>query len=397
MMKSSISSYIWPGQTHVGFGAVDLAGQEAVAREAKRVFIIADPGVVAVGLTEPVVASLDAARVAHLIYDRVVPNPDAGSVDAAGEAFRQSDADLIIGLGGGSGLDTAKAVRLLAGGPPTGRIAEYALLLGDQARPTPQPHRMPPMIAIPTTAGTGSEVTPWAVITDHARRLKFGIGGPALLPTVALVDPALTLTLPATLTAATGIDALTHCIEAYVSTNNHNPALDPLILHGVELIGRSLRAAVAQGANEAARADMALAAVLGGIAISSNWLGACHALAHQLSSLAEVQHGVANGLMLPHQMAYSLVGALDRYARLAEALDQPQPVEGTPRRRAERAVEAVRELIADIGLPTRLRDAGVTEALIPALAKNAMVDLNWMTNPRAIDEAAMEALYRQAY
>ncbi|HEX9925948.1 MAG TPA: iron-containing alcohol dehydrogenase [Anaerolineae bacterium] len=397
MMKSSISSYIWPGQTHVGFGAVDLAGQEAVAREAKRVFIIADPGVVAVGLTEPVVASLAAAKVAHVIYDRVVPNPDAESVDAAGEAFRQSDADLIIGLGGGSGLDTAKAVRLLAGGSPEGRIAEYALMLGDQAQPTLQSHRMPPMIAIPTTAGTGSEVTPWAVITDHAHRLKFGIGGPALIPTVALVDPALTLTLPPKLTAATGIDALTHCIEAYVSTNNHNPALDSLILYGVELIGRSLRVAVVQGANETARADMALAAVLGGIAISSNWLGACHALAHQLSSLADVQHGVANGLMLPHQMEYSLAGALDRYARLAEALDQPRPVEGTPRRRAERAVEAVRELIADIGLPTRLRDTGVTEALIPALAKNAMVDLNWMTNPRAIDEAAMKALYRQAY
>ena len=218
------------------------------------------------------------------------------------------------------------------------------------------------------------------------------------MPTIALIDPELMLTLPPMLTAATGMDALSHCIEAYVSTND-NPALDPRILHGIELIGRSLRVAVVQGQtaqSREARRDMALAAMIGGIAISSKWLGACHSLAHQLSGFANVQHGVANALMLPHQMAYSLVGALERYARIAEALNMPP--EGSLRQRAERAIEAVRELTVDVGLPTRLRDVGVTEEMIPGMAYNAYnIDLNWWTNPRTVNEAVMEQLYHSAF
>jgi alcohol dehydrogenase class IV len=394
MTSQAISYYIWPGQVQFGFGAAGLVGQEARTHQASHVFIIADPGVVAAGLTEPVIASLKVAGLSYNLYDRVIPNPDTESVDTAVTAFRESEADCIVGVGGGSGLDTAKAVRLAAGGG--GRIAEYALLLGDKTRP---PGRdMAPMIAIPTTAGTGSEVTPWAVITDNSRKLKMGVGGAFLMPTVALIDPELMLTLPPMLTAATGMDALSHCIEAYVSTND-NPALDPMILHGIELIGRSLRVAVVQGQtaqSREARRDMALAAMIGGIAISSKWLGACHSLAHQLSGFANVQHGVANALMLPHQMTYSLTGALERYARIAEALGGPP--EGSLRQRAERAIEAVRELTVDVGLPTRLRDVGVTEEMIPGMAYNAYnIDLNWWTNPRTVNEVVMEQLYRAAF
>ncbi|MEW5959223.1 MAG: iron-containing alcohol dehydrogenase [Chloroflexota bacterium] len=395
-MKPSISTYVWPGQTHFGFGAAGLTGQEAKARRARRVFIVADPGVVTAGLVEPVESSLKAAGLSYGLYDRVTPNPDLESIDAAVAAFRESKADLIVGIGGGSGLDTAKALRLVAGGPPEGRTAEYSLVLGDKARPVPPPAALPPFIAIPTTAGTGSEVTPWAVITNHQARRKFGVGGPDLAPTVALVDPELTLTLPPFLTAATGMDALTHCIEAYVSTND-NPMLDPMILYGIELIGRSLRVAVAQGANQSARRDMALASLMGGIGISSKWLGACHSLAHPLSALADVQHGLANAMMLPHQMAYSLPGALERYARLGEALDAPRLASGPLTQRARRAVEAVRELAQDIDLPTRLSEVGVTEALLPQLAQAAYRDSNWLSNPRRVTEAVMEKLYREAY
>jgi alcohol dehydrogenase class IV len=395
-MKPSISTYLWPGQTHFGFDAAGLAGQEAKALPAKSVFILADPGIILVGLLEPVCESLKAVGIAYTIYDKVIPNPDTESVDAAGAAFRESGADLIIGVGGGSGLDTAKGVRLLAGGPPEASIIEYALFLGDKSRPAPRPHEMPPMIAIPTTAGTGSEVTPWAIITDHTRNFKTGYGGPYLIPTVALVDPELTLTLPPLLTAATGLDALSHCIEAYVSTKD-NPALDPMILYGIELIGRSLRVAVAQGENYNARREVALASLIGGIGISSKWLGACHSLAHPLSVLADVQHGAANALMLPPQMAYSLVGAMERYARIGEALDPSHPAQGSLRQRAERAVEAVQELVVDVGLPTRLRQVGVTEAMIPELAKSAYGDPNWVSNPRPVNEAVMEQLYRQAF
>jgi alcohol dehydrogenase class IV len=230
------SYYIWPGQVHLGFGVARRAGQEAQAEGARNVFVIADPGVVAAGLVEPVTDSLKAARLAYVLYDRVIPNPDMASVDAAVAAFRESEADLIVGIGGGSGLDTAKAVRLVAGGPREGRVAEYALRLGEQARPHPK--QLPPYIAIPTTAGTGAEVTPWAVITDQEQRFKFGVGGARSVPSIALIDPELMLTLPPFLTAATGMDALTHCVEAYVSTND-NPALDPMILHAIALIARS--------------------------------------------------------------------------------------------------------------------------------------------------------------
>jgi alcohol dehydrogenase len=395
-MKPTIAKYIWPGPTHFGFGAAALVGPQVKAVQGTAVFILSDPGVIEAGLLEPVIASLDTAGLSHIIYDQTPPNPDIASINTAGAAFRASGADAIVAVGGGSVLDAGKAVRLLVGGPEEASVAEYALILRDKARPAPQPHDMPPMIAIPTTAGTGSEVTPWALITDLERKLKFGVGGAYLMPNVALIDPEVSLSLPATLTAATGIDALSHCIEAYVSTNE-NPALDPMILYGIELIGRSLRLAVAQPGNHQARQDMMLAAMIGGIAISSRWLGACHALAHQLSSFAHIHHGVAIALMLPHQMAYSLIGALERYSHIAAALAPYGAEEGSLRQRAERAVTEVRQLITDVGLPTRLRDVGITGEMISPLAKNATIDLNWQTNPRLINEEAMAYLYEQAF
>ena len=393
-METKISSYVWPGDTHFGFGAAGRTGREATAYNARRAFIVTDPGVAAAGLLEPVEESLKAEEVSYTIYREIPPNPDFGSVDAAGAAFRSAGADLVVGVGGGSVLDAAKALRLLVGGPPEATIDEYVLKKGGPDRKPPDRRVMPPMIAVPTTAGTGSEVTPWGVLTNLERHLKQSVGGPYLVPSAALVDPALTLTLPPSLTAATGLDALSHLIEAYVSTN-HTPILDPMILYGIELIGRSLRRAVAQPDDGDARSDVMLASTIGGIAISSKWLGACHSLAHQLSSLADVHHGVAIALMLPHQIAFSLKGAPERYAQIAAALDGEPPV--APRCGPERAAEAVRDLIVEIGLPLRLRDAGVGREMIPALADNAFLDLNWATNPCAISRDQMAALYEAAY
>lgn len=393
MATSSISTYLWPGEVYFGFGAAQKTGALAAARGGKHVFIIADPGVVGAGLHEPVLAAIKSAGLAYTLYDHVTPNPDAESIDQAAAAFRECGAQAMVSVGGGSALDTAKAAVLVAGGPPEGRVAEYAYMLGDKKRPDPM--RVAPYLAIPTTAGTGAEVTPWAVVTDGSRKFKFGVGGAFLTPAVAVVDPELMMTLPPFLTAATGMDALTHCIEAYVSIND-NPVLDPMILYGLTLIARSLRAAVAQGSDRAARRDMAEAALIGGIAISSKWLGACHSLAHQLSGFASVQHGLANAIMLPHQMAFSLPGALERYARVGEALGAEQS--GTLRQRAERAVEAVAKLRADVGLPARLSAVGVTEDLIAPMAKSAYThDLNWTTNPRPVTEKDLEDIYRRAF
>lgn len=390
---STTSYYIFPDQVHFGFGTAQKAGAEAKADGARNVFVIADPGVVAAGLVEPVLASVKAAGLVHTVYDKVIPNPDAPSVDAACDAYRAAGADLILGIGGGSALDTAKATRMVVAGPPDGKVAEYAYRMGDKARPHPK--HLPTYIAVPTTAGTGAEVTPWAVITDPADKFKFGVGGPRSVPTLAIIDPELMLGLPAPLTAGTGMDALTHLIEAYTSTNE-NPVLDAMILHGIELVARHLPEAVAKGSNRAAREAMAHAAMMGGIAISSKWLGACHSVAHQLSGFANVPHGLANAIMLPHVMRYNLPGAIEKYARVTAALGGSTA--GTLRQQAEAAVASVDQLNRDVNLPARLRDVGVKDEHILPMAKYAYtVDLNWWTNPRSVSESVMEQLYRAAF
>jgi alcohol dehydrogenase class IV len=221
--------------------------------------------------------------------------------------------------------------------------------------------------------------------------LKKGVGGPALLPTVALIDPEMTMTLPPFLTAATGMDALSHCIEAFVSTNTAPVALNPLILQGITLIGRSLPVVVHEPGNRMARYEVMLGAMLGGIAISSRWLGACHSLAHQLSGFANVHHGHACAIMLPHTMAYNLDHAADAYAMVAAALN------GGTAATPEAAVARVHQLNQEVGLPTRLRDVGVTEEMIPPMAHNATIDLNWTTNPCPIGESDMANLYWKAF
>lgn len=390
-MIQTIANYVWPGQTHFGFGAAELAGQQAKALRATAAFIITDPGCRTAGLLEPVLASLREAGIGATVFDQIPGNPTIAAVDTAAAAFRDSGADLIIGLGGGSALDAAKGVREQAGGPAEASIADYALMLGELARPVPDVRDMPPMIAIPTTAGTGAEVTPWAVLTDEATKLKKGVGGPALLPTVALIDPQMTMTLPPFLTAATGMDALSHCIEAFVSTNTAPLALNPLILQGITLLGRSLPVAVHEPGNRIARYEVMMGAMLGGIAISSRWLGACHSLAHQLSGFANVHHGHACAIMLPHTMEYNLNDAAEPYALVAAALN------GSGTATAETAVTRVHQLNQEVGLPTRLREVGVTEEMIPPMAHNATIDLNWTTNPCPIGESEMAALYWKAF
>ncbi len=394
-MTAQKSTYYWPGTVHFGFGTAGLVAREAARREAKSAFIVVDPGVVKAGLLDVILDALYANKMIFTIFDKVKQNPDVESVNTAVKAFREAKADIIIGVGGGSTLDSAKAIKLMAAGPASATVWDYATLLRQERRPYPPPHKMPPYIAIPTTSGTGSEVTPWSVITRNEDNLKFWVGDDTTIPDVALLDPGLTLTLPPQLTAATGMDALAHLIEAYVSTRSQ-PLLDPLILSGIELVGSCLRTAVAQSKNREARSGMMQASLIGGIAISSKLMGACHSLAHPLSGLADVHHGLACGIMLPHQMNYSLVGAMARYAQIAAALDEAWR-EGMPvRERALGSAIAVSQLMQDIGLPSRLSQVGVKKSLIPALAKAAYADLNWLTNPREINEEGMAALYNAA-
>jgi 4-hydroxybutyrate dehydrogenase len=380
--------YIWPGEVWSGIGSVTQTGEAVMACQGQHAFLLIDPGVT--GLLPPILTALEQNHIPYTISENVMADPGVTAVDTTTARFLASGADLIIAIGGGSALDQAKAMRLLAATPPESTIADYLGILGDRAKPLPPARDLPPMIAIPTTAGTGSEVTPWGVITDPVQQRKSGVGGNKLLPNIAILDPELTYGLPPFLTAATGLDALCHLIEAFVSTNRH-PALDPLILRGIELVGWRLSTAVSTPDHRQARRDMLEAAMLGGIAISSNWLGACHSLAHPLSPLAGVHHGLACAIMLPHQMAFSLDAASERYGRIAATLSD------NPQASATEAVTQVQTLLETTGLPTRLRDVGVTQEQIPRLALAAHQDTNWTTNPCPLTETDMAALYRAAW
>lgn len=377
-------TYLWPGTTLVGRGCIEQLGAHVAALGGGHAFLMVDPGVA--HLLPALEASLASADVTWTAFDRIAGNPTAADTDAAFTAYAAAGADLIVAVGGGSALDMGKGVRILAGSPAGVSVAEYQSTRGEHRRPNPPRSALPPMIAAPTTAGTGSEVTPWGVVTDTQTQQKAGVGT-NLIPDVALCDPDLTVSLPPHLTAATGMDALSHLIEAYVSTNAH-PMLDPLIRHGIALVADNLPLAVAEPGNVAARTAMMEAALLGGVALSSNWLGACHSLAHQLSTFAGMHHGLACALMLPPQMAFSRTGAPERYADVAEALCGDRSAD---------PAALVAALNATCGLPARLRDAGVRQEHLTPMSEHAMRDTNWWTNPVRPTQADMTAMYEAAF
>ncbi len=354
-----------------------------------RVLLITDPGVQHAGLVEWILEALRRSGLAWIVFGGVQPDPTDQLIDSAAEDFRNEKLDAFVAVGGGSCIDTAKALQfVLYGG---GNIVDYDLGLGDSVRPAPE--RKAPLIAIPTTSGTGSEVTAWAVVTDTRRKSKFSVGGASLVPSVALIDPDMTKTMPPSLTAVTGMDALSHCLESYVSTVE-NLLGDVLSLQGIRLVAHSLRRAVADGTDMEARTNMALASMIGGMSLNLKWGGACHSLAHVLSANIGLSHGASIGLMLPHQMEYSLSGALERYAHVAEALGHST---GSLPERGQGAVTAVKSLVHDLGLPDRLRDVGVTKDDLSEMAQKAMLDDSHTTNPRQCDVEGMKEIYAKAF
>ncbi|GIV98207.1 MAG: alcohol dehydrogenase [Herpetosiphonaceae bacterium] len=333
--------------------------------------IIADPGVVAAKLLEPVQQGLSGAVDIVGIYSDVPANSSVQVVEAAAAFAREHGADLIVAVGGGSPLDTAKCVRILL--TEGGRLHDYE---GYNLLERP----LVPMIAIPTTAGTGSEVTPYAVIRDEEQQIKLTFSSPYLAPDLAILDPLLTLTLPPRLTAATGLDALTHAIETYVSTEA-NPISEALALGAMDTISNSLRQATFQGDDLEARSQMLIASCMAGMAFSSSFLGVVHALAHALGGHFPVHHGTANAIFLPHGMRYNSVVAPERFARIARQLgvnvggrSRPEVIED--------GIAAVETLVKDLGLPTRLRDVDVPYEALDELAEIALGDGAIYHNPR---------------
>lgn len=381
----SIFTYAHPSD--VTFGAGTLANLPEVASGfPERLLVISDPGVAAAGILDGVAAQLRAAGRRVETFTQVEPNPSVETVERALQVYMASGSAGVVAVGGGSAMDVGKAVALLGVFP--GPIEQYE---GIGKVPGP----VAPLICLPTTAGTGSEVTIFSVITHRQRRFKMPIGSAHLLPRAAICDPQLTLTLPQPVTAATGMDALTHAVECYTNTVYH-PISKTLALEAIRLIGASLRRAYARGGDLEARSQMLLASTMAAMAFTRTRLGNVHAMSHPVGAYFDVPHGVANALLLPYVLDWNLPGALDTLPRIAEALGEP--IDGlSPRAAAVVAVDAVRQLSRDVGIPERLRDVGVTRDAIPAMAADAMKSGNVAVNPRATRYEDIVSLFEQAW
>ncbi len=373
---------IWNYPTRIRFGAgeVKAVAAEAAALGARRVFIVTDPTLRRLGLHEPVERALAAANIPVEVFDGVSENPTEDNIVAAAQSLSDFGADLIVGVGGGSALDAAKllAVRHAVALP----FAELDDNLGGAEH---IPHSLLPVIAIPTTAGTGSEVGRAGVVIAESTKIKTVIFSPAMLPRVAILDPEMTASMPPKVTAATGLDALTHCLEAYVATGDH-PMADGIALMGLELIAKYLPRAVAKGDDLVARGAMLKAAMMGATAFQKG-LGACHSLAHPLSSEFGAHHGLANALCLPAVVRFNRKTVPDKYERAAYALGV---VAGGV------LDEWLSAFARDLGITGSLADLGVTEKHLERLSELAVADGCHATNPRPCDRATLEELYRQS-
>jgi choline dehydrogenase len=366
-----------------GPGAIASVGDALDSLGVARPLLVTDPGVVAAGLLD---RALEHVR-DPVVFDQVRPNPDIALVDGGAETYRDSGCDGLVALGGGSSIDTAKSIGVVV--EHGGSILDY-----EYGR-TPLSSRIPPLVAVPTTAGTGSEVTLWAVITDHDRRIKFNVGGTPLIgPHVALIDPELMLGLPPAVTAATGMDALAHAIECY-TCDYHQPFNDAVALHAIELVGRWLRTAVEDGSNIEARTQMAHAATLGGMAYGTESAGAAHAMSQSAGGVHDCMHGALTARVLGPVCEYNAPAAPALYARIAQGLGADtsglDPLDA-----ALAGVEEVYRLTDDVGIPT-MEQLGFSEEEIPLLAQIAFEDPQTIGNPREIDESGYAEVYRNAF
>jgi len=370
-----------------GVGSVEKIGTEAQLLKAKKVLIITDQGVIQAGLLEGVEKSLQSVNLPFVIFDGVEPDPRIEVVEKSVEKAKKEGIDLIIGFGGGSSLDIAKVTSIMI--TNTGKIDSF---FGIDLVPNPGV----PVILIPTTAGTGSEVTPIAILSDTKEKLKKGIVSPTLFPEVAILDPKLTIGLPPSVTAFTGMDALTHAIEAYYSINATD-ITDLLAFKAMELLSKYLRMAYAHGENLAARSNMMEGSLLAGIAFANAGVGAVHAFAYPLGGEFHLAHGLTNTLMLPYVMRYNILGCPSKFAQMAKAFGEK--VEGISELvGAEIAVRFIERLSDDIRVPRRLRDVGIPADAIPRLAEAAMkVTRLLANNPRKVILEDAVAIYKFAY
>jgi 4-hydroxybutyrate dehydrogenase len=368
----------WSFPTTIVFGAGALATLPNHAKRigGKRALVVCDPGVRKAGLSDRVLSALKNGGIDALSFDGVDPNPVEKNVFDGVTEYEKFGADFLVAVGGGSPLDTAKLIALKT--THERPLVDYDDATGGDQFIGPD---VPPLITIPTTAGTGSEVGRSGVVTLEANHRKTVIFSPYLLAKVAILDPELTVSMPPRITAATGFDALTHCLEAYCSLGDH-PMADAIAIGGLELCARSLVRAVDEGADLEARGDMMKAAMMGAVAFQKG-LGACHSLAHPLSSEKGMHHGLANALCLPAVVEFNESAAGEKLARIKGILDPS----------AKSCADALRALRARVKLPNGLGAEGVTKADIPKLAAKAIEDACHRSNPRPCTQDELARLY----
>ncbi|KAL3690147.1 hypothetical protein R1sor_016456 [Riccia sorocarpa] len=379
-------AFYMPTLNLIGVGSINAAGAQIAELGFKKALIVTDKVLVKVGAVEHITKVLDSIHVEYAIYDGTEPNPTDNQVDQGVAMLKEENCDFIISFGGGSPHDCAKAIGVLA--TNGGKIHDYE---GVNKTKT----AMLPVVAINTTAGTGAEITRFAIITDTSRHVKMAIIDWKVTPTIAVDDPVLMVGMPKSLTAATGMDALTHAIEAYVSTIS-NPVTDANALHAMKLIKTYLRDAVHEGTNLKARDMMSYAEFLAGMAFNSASLGYVHAMAHQLGGVYNLPHGVCNAVLLPVVQEYNAKAVPHLFIDIAEAFGHRDIGEDEDLA-VKRVLEDIRSLSKDVGIPKNLAELGVKPEDFGLLADNAMKDACGFTNPRAPTRDEVIELFRLAY
>lgn len=371
---------------NIEFGMGSLKKLPAILKESKseHVLLVSDRGLESIGVVKKIQDIIEAGNIKVTSYLDVKPNPTVDIVNEATAVYKESGATSIVALGGGSSMDVAKAVGVLAN--YGGKITDYEGL-----------HKVPgpivPMIAIPTTAGTGSEVTASSVITDESRNYKLSVISYEILPKYAVLDPELIMTAPASIAASCGVDALIHAIEAYLS-NFSSPFSDAMAEKAMELIGKNLRRFVANRQDAEAACAMMAGCNFAGISFAWAKLGNVHAMSHPVSAYFHVAHGVANSILLPTVLEYNALADTGRYEKIYNYIREGSgKVENF---KPQMLVDEVKKLNADLGIPATLSEVGVTEDLIPAMAKDAMKAANIPANPRQSTEKDIIALYHKA-
>ncbi|GLI33661.1 iron-containing alcohol dehydrogenase [Desulforhabdus amnigena] len=375
-----------PTVTLMGIGAHKQVGEQVKTLGGTKPFICTDKGITRAGISQQIVDIIKKdAGVDCVVFDETIPNPTDTNVHDGLKIFKDNGCDMIISIGGGSSHDCGKGIGVVASNG--GHIRDY-----EGVNKSGKP--MPPFIAVNTTAGTGSEMTRFCIITDTSRKVKMAIVDWRVTPNVAINDPLLMAGMPPGLTAATGMDALTHAIEAYVSTIA-TPVTDACALKAIELIAKNLRAAVAHGGDMVARDNMAYAEYLAGMAFNNASLGHVHAMAHQLGGFYDLPHGVCNAILLPHVERFNMIAKVGRFVDIAKAMGEV--VDGLSQRAAaEKALEAIKTLSADVGIPGGLRELGVQKEDLPIMAENAQKDACGLTNPRCPTLEDVIEIYRNA-